>query len=80
MTALNIEERVNELEKIAHGHSRDILHMDKKMGDIELSILKIFEKLDAALKRPSWPVAAIVTFLSSLSIGLIVYALGVASK
>ena len=75
-----LNKTVHELEKIVHGHGRDILHMSEKVGDIESSILKIFEKLDAALKKPSWAVAVIITFLSSLSIGLIVYVLGVVGK
>ena len=75
-----LNKTVHELEKIVHGHGRDIAHMSAEVGDIKSSILKIFEKLDAALKKPSWSVAVIITFLSSLSIGLIVYVLGVVGK
>ena len=62
---MTVEERLARLEE-------RIAHVIKKIDEIKDNHLPtIYKKLD----RPSWIVTIVVTFLSSLSVGLIVRAM-----
>jgi len=61
-----LSERLNNLEKRFEGHER---RQNNTMEKIEKRLEVIDEKLDG---RPSWPVAIIITVLSSALVGFIV--------
>lgn len=63
---MEISERLARLEERMN-------HMIKKIDDIKNNHLPtIYNKLEKIASRPSWTVAIIITFLSSLSVGLII--------
>lgn len=61
-----LSERLNNLEKRFEDHER---RQNNTMEKIEKQLEVIDEKLDG---RPSWPVAIIITVLSSALVGFIV--------
>ena len=61
-----LSERLNNLAKRFENHER---RQNNTMEKIEKRLEVIDEKLDG---RPSWPVAIIITVLSSALVGLIV--------
>jgi len=61
-----LSERLNNLEKRFENHER---RQNNTMEKIEKRLEVIDEKLDG---RPSWPVAIIITVLSSALVGFIV--------
>ena len=61
-----LSERLNSLEKRFEDHER---RQNNTMEKIEKRLEVIDEKLDG---RPSWPVAIIITVLSSALVGFIV--------
>ena len=61
-----LSERLNNLEKRFEDYER---RQDSTMEKIEKRLEVIDEKLDG---RPSWPVAIILTILSSALVGFIV--------
>jgi len=61
-----LSERLNNLTKRFEDHER---RQNSTMEKIEKQLEEIDEKLDG---RPSWPVAIIITVLSSALVGFIV--------
>lgn len=61
-----LSERLNNLAKQFEDHER---RQNSTMEKIEKRLEVIYEKLDG---RPSWPVAIIITVLSSALVGFIV--------
>ena len=63
---VTIEERLARLEE-------RIEHIITKVDDITKNHLKnIYDKIERLSSRPSWIVAIIITFLTTLCVGLIV--------
>lgn len=72
----DIESRVTNLEKDVAVLDERTKHQGEIITEIKDSMKEIHAKIDAALKRPQWPVTIILTLLSSATVGLLVYAIG----
>lgn len=72
-----LEDRVTTLEKQTAVLDERTQHHTHIINEIKVSIDKIYEKLDNAMKRPPWIVTVAVSLLCSLVAGLLVYAVKV---
>ncbi len=64
------EVRVNNLEEWFESHEK---RQNSSLEKIEKRLERIEQKLNG---RPTWAVSALVTFLTSLCVGLVVYSVG----